>query len=150
MLCLITSNLILSVLWNTFAIKNLYLYLYAHKYHKHYINYKYSIVSSATSNTILWHILTELLNKWCDYLPVLYLMYTYSVYKVAYIIWIKTRRRYITFKLIGFFLWGRFKSRIIHIRKTSCTSRWWKTFIIRDNLHLTTHTHTHTPLVIDS
>lgn len=60
-------------------------------------------VSSATSNTILWHILTELLNKWCDYLPVLYLMYTYSVYKVAYIIWIKTRRRYITFKLISFF-----------------------------------------------
>lgn len=103
MLCLITSNLILSVLWNTFAIKNLYLCLYAHKYHKHYINYKYSIVSSATSNTILWHILTELLNKWCDYLLVLYLMYTYSVYKVAYIIWLKTRRRYITFKLISFF-----------------------------------------------
>lgn len=83
--------------------KNLYLYLYAHKYHKHYIIYKYSLVSSATSNTILWHILTELLNKWCDYLPVLYLMYTYSVYKVAYIIWLKTRRRYITFKLIRFF-----------------------------------------------
>lgn len=105
MLCLITSNLILSVLWNTFAIKNLYLYLYAHKYHKHYIIYKYSLVSSATSNTILWHNLTELLNKWCDYLPVLYLMYTYSVYKVAYIIW------------KDFFLWGRFKSRIFHRKR---------------------------------
>lgn len=149
MLCLITSNLILSVLWNTFAIKNLYLCLYAHKYHKHYIIYKYSLVSSATSNTILWHILTELLNKWCDYLLVLYLMYTYSVYKVAYIIWLKTRRRYITFKLISFFSVRSFQVKnfssltYIHIRKTSCTSRWWKTFIIRDNLHLTTHTHIH-------